>query len=576
MADSVVSQAPNGHLIDSSLVKKPGRAGRPKVRTGCITCKIRRIKCGEEKPHCQRCTSTGRKCDGYPAPKKATDTTSAPQPPAKSTCRAGLGSSNRLLDYHGTLQELRSFEYFLRQTAPSLAGWFDECFWTVQLPQTSQLEPTVRHAMIAVASVHEQMEAISEAIVGHRKPDSVELDAQRRFSFLQYNTAMAALRGRISDATQPTELTLSCCVLFICIEFIRGNFTTAVLHLHNGLQILSKWRKTLPLEKLTPLSLEDNLIRIFERLAFQSILTDKPLSHLHPKISTAEILQGTETDTAFPSFILARYALDHVVKEAFGFIRRGEEKAFLPDSSPEKVQLYHERQSHVDKFEQWSSKFESFVSKRQKSMTVQETQGADDMRILQQVALLWLETSLSTAQEEFDKHMDKFENIIQMCEVLSAQQIQDASKRATRSRYFSFEMGLLPPIFFVAMKCRHRVLRRRALALLQVASPRREGMWNAGLLAAVAEKTVALEEEGMDPDAMFPPERQRVLDTSGMPNKEGTSYSRLGSELQARHEMELDLGPREQVVAFVLRPDGVDGRLEVRELPIRWQGTVGL
>lgn len=44
------------------------RASKPKVRTGCTTCKIRRVKCDETKPNCKRCTSTGRKCDGYEFP----------------------------------------------------------------------------------------------------------------------------------------------------------------------------------------------------------------------------------------------------------------------------------------------------------------------------------------------------------------------------------------------------------------------------------------------------------------------------------------------------------------------------
>lgn len=41
------------------------RRWAPKVKSGCITCKIRKIKCDEEKPSCRRCTSTGRTCDGY-------------------------------------------------------------------------------------------------------------------------------------------------------------------------------------------------------------------------------------------------------------------------------------------------------------------------------------------------------------------------------------------------------------------------------------------------------------------------------------------------------------------------------
>ncbi|KAL5599098.1 hypothetical protein FOVSG1_006910 [Fusarium oxysporum f. sp. vasinfectum] len=41
------------------------RKGSKKVRTGCITCKVRKIKCDETRPCCRRCTNTGRNCDGY-------------------------------------------------------------------------------------------------------------------------------------------------------------------------------------------------------------------------------------------------------------------------------------------------------------------------------------------------------------------------------------------------------------------------------------------------------------------------------------------------------------------------------
>ncbi|KAJ5810885.1 hypothetical protein N7447_010401, partial [Penicillium robsamsonii] len=44
------------------------RKWAPKLKSGCMTCKVRRVKCDEEKPHCRRCMSTGRKCDGYAHP----------------------------------------------------------------------------------------------------------------------------------------------------------------------------------------------------------------------------------------------------------------------------------------------------------------------------------------------------------------------------------------------------------------------------------------------------------------------------------------------------------------------------
>ncbi|KAL4810953.1 fungal-specific transcription factor domain-containing protein [Aspergillus unguis] len=39
--------------------------GVKKSRNGCARCKSKRVKCGEEKPHCNRCTRLGVNCPGY-------------------------------------------------------------------------------------------------------------------------------------------------------------------------------------------------------------------------------------------------------------------------------------------------------------------------------------------------------------------------------------------------------------------------------------------------------------------------------------------------------------------------------
>jgi len=43
------------------------RVKRPhlKVRSGCKTCRVRRVKCDETKPHCLRCARADRQCEGY-------------------------------------------------------------------------------------------------------------------------------------------------------------------------------------------------------------------------------------------------------------------------------------------------------------------------------------------------------------------------------------------------------------------------------------------------------------------------------------------------------------------------------
>ncbi|KAI5788327.1 hypothetical protein EDC01DRAFT_155952 [Geopyxis carbonaria] len=41
------------------------RASRKRTKTGCLTCRKRRIKCGEERPTCNNCIKSKRVCEGY-------------------------------------------------------------------------------------------------------------------------------------------------------------------------------------------------------------------------------------------------------------------------------------------------------------------------------------------------------------------------------------------------------------------------------------------------------------------------------------------------------------------------------
>jgi hypothetical protein len=77
--------------------------------------RIRRIKCDEQKPHCFKCTSTGRKCDGY-------QFKSLPGQPGRLV-------HNISLILPGTPKERRAFEFFRTCTAPELCGYFPEEFW---------------------------------------------------------------------------------------------------------------------------------------------------------------------------------------------------------------------------------------------------------------------------------------------------------------------------------------------------------------------------------------------------------------------------------------------------------------
>ncbi|KAE8348112.1 hypothetical protein BDV28DRAFT_112129 [Aspergillus coremiiformis] len=57
----VTQDAEKTALVDAPAQKIPKR----RTKTGCLTCRQRRIKCGEEKPICKNCVKSKRECKGY-------------------------------------------------------------------------------------------------------------------------------------------------------------------------------------------------------------------------------------------------------------------------------------------------------------------------------------------------------------------------------------------------------------------------------------------------------------------------------------------------------------------------------
>ncbi|KAL2316154.1 Transcriptional regulatory protein moc3 [Schizosaccharomyces pombe] len=56
----------NPLYIPNPNVEPTPKPTKRRTKTGCLTCRRRRIKCDETKPFCLNCTKTNRECEGYP------------------------------------------------------------------------------------------------------------------------------------------------------------------------------------------------------------------------------------------------------------------------------------------------------------------------------------------------------------------------------------------------------------------------------------------------------------------------------------------------------------------------------
>ncbi|KAJ7163593.1 hypothetical protein C8R43DRAFT_947025 [Mycena crocata] len=92
---------PHSHEVSPQLRQEPTTRKRPKYtrsKTGCLTCRVKKIKCDEAKPSCMRCTHGQRDCtwpEGVPARKRAPSVKDSPDGrPSTASSTASPGTSS--------------------------------------------------------------------------------------------------------------------------------------------------------------------------------------------------------------------------------------------------------------------------------------------------------------------------------------------------------------------------------------------------------------------------------------------------------------------------------------------------
>jgi hypothetical protein len=121
-------------------------------------------------------------------------------------------------------------------------------------------------------------------------------------------------------------------------------------------------------------------------------------------------------------------------------------------------------------------------------------QAANAMRICHMVATMCfipLHQKDMNNEEYLNKHNRQFSDIICLVTDIMDSSADEALGGGTLR--FTLDGCVLAPLFFVAVRCRHKILRRKAISLLRM-SRRVEGLWDSLFLAQIAEKVMEIEE----------------------------------------------------------------------------------
>ncbi|KIV79351.1 hypothetical protein PV11_06917 [Exophiala sideris] len=502
------------------------RVGTQKVRTGCVTCKRRRVKCDEGSPRCTRCLKAGRACEGY-------------------ANRPGSGEPFKFVVYtpHGGAQllsgdpdldwsERRSLSYFQDRTALELAGGFHANFWLSSILPFAQHEISVRHALIALSSMHEHY-----AGVDHFAPTR-GID----FALDHYGKAIReVVRLNQSQQGQNFDSALVTSALFSAFESLQGHYHTACNHAISGMKMLAEEQRSIgligPRHVRVP---RDELVRFFTATSRQILELGDPNFH-GPRPT---LMQGRPCmPDKFTSFEQAMLHMELMLTDLFEWAERADSLA-SKGPIPEDIgnQLMVEYVKIKVYTTDWSAAFTLLQNEFDSSSPESASSGEAVPTVPPSALLLKLyqallrgflhrievsdERVLKEYTSDFWLALDLAEEFIRQTSQLVTPPVTPADvtcgalpkpARVVRPT-FSLAMGVVPMLFLIATRGGDMAVRNRAIQLLKTCY-RREGFWDSQIAASLAERIFEIQKLVIEKYGEDSPVELKLLDIAFMPGR---------------------------------------------------------
>ncbi|KAF2646498.1 hypothetical protein P280DRAFT_464710 [Massarina eburnea CBS 473.64] len=483
---------------------------KPKTKTGCMTCRIRRVKCDEAKPSCNRCSSTGRSCDGYDNPASTLQShaivCSAPQLPI--TIMPGLDLSST--------EEQEAFHFFKHHTANELSGFFDSSFWQFEILQASHTLPSIRHAIIAMAAMHRKLIMGRMPVV----PDDCH-DKQLVFAVHQSTLALEAL-GKSTQTLSDSKDLLTTSILFYCLSCFQGHQTAAIEHLRSGLRILRQVYADFDITKeyldYHPISL-NTLRAMFVTMDLQArgILSDAVIGSWEPQPPRDFFLPSN-----FKTFTQARHCFETLLAEILTLKQGMDYKRLVGSNHRVLSQVQH----FQDEFNVLGIALDSFLAQLSPMTGQDDRKSILSITLLREQVRVYLRGFAGLNEHNLrcsvGWHVDENDTGLLLdlaTELLGApkeltmpdgalpedyyphvtdvEQLGQIGISSCARPVFSSSSGVVSALWLVTSRARSSGLRRRAIALL-LRYPRREGVWDSVVAGRLAWERMILEETALE------------------------------------------------------------------------------
>ncbi|RAL01328.1 uncharacterized protein BO80DRAFT_381390 [Aspergillus ibericus CBS 121593] len=370
-----------------------------------------------------------------------------------------------------TSDEQRCYSYYRFGVVPAFVGSFSSPLWENLVFQMSYAEPAVYHAVIGLS-------AVQRASEDHTP--STPKGNWNRFALEQLGRSFALLRRRsTSQDPQLPMVTLTCCLLFVALELLQGQYEVSFTHLRNGLDIIKRLKAH---QQLVPGAFDKSPVEQCLVAAFAHM--DNQVAYFRTGEPTLELddwLEGyLANKVAFRSLGEVRQTLEPLLGTIVRFVTRS-----AMDTTSDHNSVLLPKQRHLmSQLNVFARLFDSFRKTSYATLNPFQQIGTDLLLLRQRTLFLTLETCLLPSDDlSSDKYNPQYKDIVSTAEILMRKTISDAS--------LSVDIGLIPPLCLVALNCQDPTLRWRAIHAVR-SWPYRDGPWDSCRLARITVETIKI------------------------------------------------------------------------------------
>ncbi|KAE8330582.1 hypothetical protein BDV39DRAFT_212888 [Aspergillus sergii] len=365
-------------------------------------------------------------------------------------------------------EERQSFDFFLHQTRYRFPADF-----TDPVLRATHSEEGLARAIISFGALQQIYEYGDDPFL---------LSPLGQFAMREYGRALEEVRVRLGNGGR--NLSLICCFLFSCFECMRGCRRAAVVHIKSGLDILLQCGEELAWDVVS----RDTMVSLFIRLDNQLV-----------GLLGTSLSRTLKRDGERGSSILERVALgpngEYVVQSLHTVLNsifhdRLDRVLIMEGHPPSVLPVDQGRTPRYLK--DWHDRFVKTMSSQglsgQYGMSYVVGQDPDIMRIWYIIGKMYVAVPPDGSEDVWDQFRTEFETIVSLVERYLLRTRQLSPKRT-----FSFDLGIVSPLYIVGVRCRDMSIRRKAIQLLE-SCERREILWDSTLTAMAARRVMEFEE----------------------------------------------------------------------------------